>query len=178
MDDWAINTDDKTQAGSIERVTVDSGAPVSLCALGCAPEIPIADSLFAERDHKNHIQRSDRTQHGEGGSVNVNFQVADVTRQLVAVGLTRGENCTKVLAPILVQGTPMPVTKVTSELSSVEDTIDTMRDEAEAQIRAAVSTPTEPGAVERSRHDLTHSQALRTWWCPALRLRPSRTIPE
>ena len=51
--------------------------------------------------------------------------------------LTRGEHGTKVLAPNEVQGTSMPVTKVTSELPSVEDTID-----AEAQSVPGTISPT------------------------------------
>ena len=54
---------------------------------------------------------------------------------------TRGENGSKVLAPIEVQRTPMLVTKVTSELPSVEDTIGTTREDAEAQIPTVVSMP-------------------------------------
>ena len=70
--------------------------------------------------------------------------------------LTRDENGSKFLAPIQLQGTPMPVARVASELPSVEDTIDTTREDAEAQIPVAVSTPKEPGAIERTRHDPTH----------------------
>ena len=108
-------------------------------------------------------------EHGEGGSVNVNFEVAEVTRPLGPHGsfvtrgcvakptgdslevehsngaswmrLTRSENGTKVLAPNEVQGTSMPLTKVTHELPSVEDHIYTTRDDAEARIPVAVPAP-------------------------------------
>ena len=46
MDEWilTINADDhEMQVGSIERVMVDSGAAVSGCPLGYAPEIPNAN---------------------------------------------------------------------------------------------------------------------------------------
>ena len=76
--------------------------------------------------------------------------------------LTRGENGSKVLASIEVQGTPMPETKVTSEVPSVEDTIGTRREDAEAQIPVAVLIPKERGAIERTRHDLTH-MPCRSW---------------
>ena len=61
-----------------------------------------------------------------------------------------------------VQVTATPVTKVTSELSSIEDTVDSTRDDAEAQVPVATSAPKEPGAVERTRHDFTHMQ-YRSW---------------
>ena len=49
----------------------------------------------------------------------------------------------------------MLVTKVSSELPSVEDTI--------ARIAGvAVSAPKEPGAIERTRHDLIH-MPFRSW---------------
>ena len=83
--------------------------------------------------------------------MNVSFEVADVTWPLVAVGEVgasrklrdsrlRGKASrwqpaiggTKVLAPGYI-GTSMPVTKVTIQLPSVEDTIDTTREDAEAQ---------------------------------------------
>ena len=49
-----------------------------------------------------------------------------------------------------------------SELPSVEDTIDVARDDAEANVPTAVATPKEPGAVERSRHELTQ-MPYRNW---------------
>ena len=44
----------------------------------------------------------------------------------------------------------------------MEDTIDTMRDDTEAKIRVEEATPKEPGAAERSRHDLT-DMPYRSW---------------
>ena len=43
LDDWilAVNVEEhEKMVGSIERVMVDSGAAVSVCPLGYAPEIP------------------------------------------------------------------------------------------------------------------------------------------
>ena len=70
--------------------------------------------------------------------------------------LTRDEHGTKALAPIEVQA-PTPVTKGTSELSPVDDTIDTTRDDAEAQFPVVVAAPGELGVVERTRHDNSHA---------------------
>ena len=50
-----------------------------------------------------------------------------------------------------------------SELPSVEDTIDVAREDAEANVPTAVTTPKEPGALERSRHELTH-MPHRSWF--------------
>ena len=44
LDDWilAVNVEEyEKMVGSIERVMVDSGAAVSVCPLGYAPEIPM-----------------------------------------------------------------------------------------------------------------------------------------
>ena len=49
-----------------------------------------------------------------------------------------------------------------SELPSVEGTIDVAREDAEADVPTAVTTPKEPGADERSRHELTH-MPYRSW---------------
>ena len=49
-----------------------------------------------------------------------------------------------------------------SELPSVEETIDVAREDAEANVPTAVTTPKEPGAVERSRHELT-PMPYRSW---------------
>ena len=122
---------------------------------GYVPEIPIANSSqnatvrTASGDQLEYAgQRTTEYKHGDGGSVNVNFEVADVTTPLVAFGelqrrgmmvlsllkgsfvtrchlarpaggsvelehsngaywmrLTKGENGTKVLAPIEMQWT-------------------------------------------------------------------------
>ena len=115
--------------------------------------------------------------------MNVNIEVADVTKPLFAVGqlqssrrnwtawklrdqevvwksqpaaawslsiptaplwvrMTRCENDTA-LAAIEVQGKPMPLTRGTCELPSVEDTIDTTREHTEARIPVAVAATTE-----------------------------------
>ena len=46
LNDWvlAVSLDDNEEmVGSIERVMVDNGAAVSVCPLGCAPEIPMTN---------------------------------------------------------------------------------------------------------------------------------------
>ena len=46
LDDWilAVNVEEhEKMVGSIERVMVDSGAAVSVCPLGYAPEIPMTN---------------------------------------------------------------------------------------------------------------------------------------
>ena len=50
----------------------------------------------------------------------------------------------------------MPTLKDLSELQSVEGTIDVAREDADANVPTAVAAPKEPGAVERSPHELTH----------------------
>ena len=74
------------QAVSIERVMVDCGAAVSVSPLGYAPGIPIANSSRnatlrtasgAQIEHGG--QKMVEYGHGDGGLVNVNFEVADVT---------------------------------------------------------------------------------------------------
>ena len=49
-----------------------------------------------------------------------------------------------------------------SEHPSVEDTIEVAREDAEANVPTAVTTPREPGAVERSWHELEH-MPYRSW---------------
>ena len=70
---------------------VDSGAAVSVCPLQYAPEIPIAHSARnaklrtasgAQIEHAG--QKMIEYAHGKGGSVNVNFVVADVTSRRAA----------------------------------------------------------------------------------------------
>ena len=53
-------------------------------------------------------------------------------------------------------GDALPTSKDLSELPTVEDTIDVAREDAEANVLTAVTTLKEPGAVERSRRELTH----------------------
>ena len=115
--------------------------------------------------------------------MNLNFEVADVTRPLVAVGelqkrgmtvvmgphgsfvtrgqvmklpgsnlelehsngahrmrLTRGENGTSTVA-LVDMGDVVPTSKDLSELPSVEDTIDVAREDAEANVPTAATTP-------------------------------------
>ena len=60
-------------------------------------------------------------------------------------------------------GDAVPTSKELSELPSVEDTIDVARENAEANVPTAETTPKEPGAVERSRHELTHMP--HNSWC-------------
>ena len=67
----------------------------------------------------------------------------------------RGDNGTSTVAPFDL-GNAVPTSKDLSELPSVEDTIDVAREDAEANVPTAVTTPKEPGAVERSRRELTH----------------------
>ena len=54
----------------------------------------------------------------------------------------------------------MPTSKDVGGLPSVEDTIDIAREDAEARVPAAVTTPKEAGAVERSRPELTDVKVL------------------
>ena len=75
--------------------------------------------------------------------------------------LTRGKNGTSTVA-LVDLGDAVPTSKDLSELPSVEDTIDVAREDAEANVPTAVTSPKEPGAVERSRHELTH-MPHRSW---------------
>ena len=67
--------------------------------------------------------------------------------------LTRGENGASTVAPVDL-GHAVPTSNDVSELPSVEDTIDVAGEDAEANVSTAVTTPKEPEAVERSRHEL------------------------
>ena len=75
--------------------------------------------------------------------------------------LTRGENGTSTVAPVDL-GDAVPTSKDLSVLPSLEHTIDVPSKDAEANVRLAVTTPKEPGAVEQSRHELTH-MPHRSW---------------
>ena len=84
--------------GSIERVMVDNGAAFSVCPLGYALEMPMSNHTgratlrTASCDQTEHAgQKTVEYENADGGSVNVNFQVADVTRSLVAVAETRND---------------------------------------------------------------------------------------
>ena len=92
--------------GSIERVMGDSGAAVSVCLLGCAREIPMSNhsrratlqtASGAQVEHAGH--ETVEYENGDGGLVNVNFEVADVTRPLVAVGKLQKRGVTVVMGP-------------------------------------------------------------------------------
>ena len=70
------------------------------------PEIPIASSsrndtlCIASGAQIEHAgQKMIEYEHGEGGSVNVNFEVADVTRPLVAVVELQRRGMTLVTGP-------------------------------------------------------------------------------
>ena len=102
LDDWilTVSLDEHEEAvGSVERVMVNSEAAVSVCPFGCALEIPMSNhSMRATLRTASGAQIEDAGQktvefeNCDGGSVNINFEVADVTRPLVAVGelLRRG----------------------------------------------------------------------------------------
>ena len=135
--------------------------------------------------------------------MNVNFEVVDVIRPLVAVGelqkrgmtvvmgprgrfVTRGQvtkppgsylnlehsngaywmrltrvNGTSAVAPVDL-GDAAPTSTDLSELPSLDDTVDVANQDAQAKVPTAVATPKEHGAVERSRHELTH-MPYRCW---------------
>ena len=109
LDDWnlAVNVEEhEKMVGSIERVMVDSGAAVSICPLGYAPEIPMTNHsrratlrtvTGARIEHAG--QKTVEYENSDGGSVNVSFEVADVTRPLVAVGELQKRGMTVVMGP-------------------------------------------------------------------------------
>ena len=87
-------------------VMVDSGAGFSVCRLGYAPEVPMSNhskratlrtAAGAQMQHTG--QKMVEYENGDGGSVNVNFEVADVTRPLVAVGVLQKRGKTLVMGP-------------------------------------------------------------------------------
>ena len=96
LDGWirAVSLDDHEEmVRSIQRLMVDSGAAVSACPLGYAPEIPLSNhsrrptlrtSPGAPMEHAGW--KTVEYENGDGGSVNVNFEVADETTPSVAVG--------------------------------------------------------------------------------------------
>ena len=98
--------DHEEMVGSIERAMVDSGAAVSACPHGCAPEIPMSNhsrratlrtASGAQMEHAG--QKTVEYENGDGGSANVNFVVADVTRPLVAIGELQKRGITVVIGP-------------------------------------------------------------------------------
>ena len=78
LDDWilAVNVEEhEKMVGSIERVMVDSGAAVSVCPLGYAPEIPMTNhsrratlrtATGAQIEHAG--QKTVEYENSEGGS--------------------------------------------------------------------------------------------------------------
>ena len=91
---------------STERVTVDSGAAVSVCPIGYAPEVLMSNHSTCatlrtacgaqiERARQKMVEY----ENGDGGLVKVNFEVADVTRQLVSVGELQKNEKTVVMGP-------------------------------------------------------------------------------
>ena len=88
LDDWilAVNVEEhEKMVGSIERVMVESGAAVSVCPLGYAPDIPMtnhsrrATLRTATGAHTEHAaQKTVEYENSDGGSVTVSFEVADV----------------------------------------------------------------------------------------------------
>ena len=109
LDNWilAVNVEEhEKMVGSIERVMVDRGAAVSVCPLGYAPEIPMTNHLRratlrtatgAQIEHAG--QKTVEYENSDGGSVKVSFEVADVTRPLVAVGELQKRGMTVVMGP-------------------------------------------------------------------------------
>ena len=109
LEDWIlpVSLDDHEEiVGSIERVMVDSGAAVSVCSLGYAPEVPMSNhSRRATLRTASGAQIEDAGQkmveyeNGDGGLVNVNFEVADETTPLVAVGELQKRGMSVVMGP-------------------------------------------------------------------------------
>ena len=76
-----------------DRAMVHNGAAVSDCPLRCAPGVPMSThsrrpslrtAFGAQIEHAG--QKMVEYENGDGGLVNVNVEVADVTRPLVAAG--------------------------------------------------------------------------------------------
>ena len=109
LDDWifAMRLDEHEEmVGSFERVMVDSGGAVSACPFGYAPKIPMPNHSMqatlriasgAQIEHA--VQKTVEHETGDGGLVNVNFEVADVTRPLVAVSELQKCGMTVVMGP-------------------------------------------------------------------------------
>ena len=107
LDYWvlAVNVEEhEKMVGSIERVMVDSGAAVSVCLLGYAPEIPMTNhsrratlrtATGTQIEHAG--QKTVEYENSDGGSVNVSFEVAP--RPLVAVGELQKRGMTVVMGP-------------------------------------------------------------------------------
>ena len=63
-------------------MVVDSGPAVPACPLGYVPEVPMSNHSGAEIEHTG--QKTVGYENGDSESVNVNFEVANVTRRLVS----------------------------------------------------------------------------------------------
>ena len=73
---------------------VESGAAVSICPLGRAT---LRTATGAQIEHAG--QKTVEYENSDGGSVNVSFEVADVTKPLVAVGELQKRGMTVVMGP-------------------------------------------------------------------------------
>ena len=82
-------------------------------------------------------------------------------RRLLDASDKRGRT-TRVLGLLSTWRDAVPASKDLCELPSVEDAIDVAREDVEANVPTEVTAPKEPGAVERSRHELTH-MPYRSW---------------
>ena len=136
-------------------------------------------------------QKTVENENSDGGSVNVSFEVAEVTRPSVAVGELQKRGMTLVMGLHGTRGhvtkppgrnldlghsngadwlcltrgdlgDAVPTSENLSDLPTVDDTIDVGREDAEANVPLAVPSPKEPGAAERARHELTH-MPYRSW---------------
>ena len=142
---------------------VDSGAAVSVCPLGGATEVPMSNH---SRRARLRIAFGAQTEHAgqkmvelqkRGMTVVVGPYGSFVTRGQVMkppngnldlehsngahwMRLTRGENGTSTMA-LVDLGDAVPTSKDLRELPSVEDTIDVAREDAEANVPTAVTTP-------------------------------------
>ena len=103
----AVSFDEHEEVvGSVERVMVDSGAAVSVRPFGYAPATPMSDhsrratlrtASGAQIEHAS--QKMVEYESGDNGLVNVNIEVADVTRLWVAVGELQKRGMTVVMGP-------------------------------------------------------------------------------
>ena len=108
LDVWtlAVRLDEHEKVvGAVERVMVDSGAAVSACPSRHAPEIPMSNHSrrsvlgSARAQIQRAGQKTTEYENGDGGSVNINFKVADVITPLVAVGELQRRGITVVIGP-------------------------------------------------------------------------------
>ena len=95
LDGWSLAvsfTDLEEMFGSTEQVMVGSGAAVSVCPLGYKL-VPISNHskratlrTASSAQIEFASQKMVEYENSDGGLVNFNFEVSDVTRPLVAVG--------------------------------------------------------------------------------------------